>query len=562
LAGADGDASGGFVERQLAERTVQALHDLAILTEGSFEPSVLAKLVAQHTCSLLECASAGVYIWNPESEALDCVYDNSPTRGSLSPYTARGPGVAWTTFRTGKPCIADDYEHCEFAHPGAVKNGVKSCLGAPLLVGSRIIGCINVRSYVSRAWQAFDVELLTLFAAQVSPALQLVQLYHEAERRRAEAELLTEFVRVGASERRRDSVLRLICEQAGRLLRADYAGITLVEGDGKRTRSWPGRWGNLAAEWPVQGRGQGRGPMARAIREARTIVLEHLDEDPKTTPKLHILEGGKSALCTPVRNGESVRGALFVGWRTPISPSLAQVQLAEALAGHAATILDSIESYARERAARTTAEALVRERERIAMDLHDGIIQSLYGVVLILGASRRRSAHSDKTVTVLDQSIAHITAIISDGRDYIHDLRSMTEDHRKLYPAVRRLARSLLTSSRVRLQLNLPHELSLELPAITVEELLYILREALSNAIRHADPSRVSITMSTTGGLLRLTVEDNGCGFDTTLKSTRSSEGLGNMQHRASNLGARLTIDSHPGAGTAVRLELPLPSSS
>src|SRR5581483_6231518 len=118
-----------------------------------------------------------------------------------------------------------------------------------------------------------------------------------------------------------------------------------------------------------------------------------------------------------------------------------QLRLVEALAGYAATIVDNVESYVRERDARATAEALVKERQRVAMDLHDGIIQSLYGVVLLLGAARREPEVTDETRTALDQAIEHISEVIEEGRGYIHDLRSLTEQRQEICSSVRQLAR-------------------------------------------------------------------------------------------------------------------------
>src|SRR5581483_6231517 len=314
----------GGEERHVAQRAVQALRDVAVLTEGAFEPSRLAELVVQNTCSLLQCDSSGLYVCDEDDGLLHCLADNGPMRGTGLRSIAERRGVTWRAFTTGKPCVVNDYSSWEMSHPLALKSGVKSDVAVPLLIGSRVIGTLNARSYVPRMWQPYEVDLLALFAAQVSPTLQLVQLYATAERKRSESEALAKLVRAGATERSVERVLNLICEQAGHLLNGDYSGISLVGDDGTRGPEWSGRWGQRLPRWPNYGRGVGRGVITPSIRERRTIVRDDLDTA-LTAPSIHLGEGGKSAVATPLISRGRVRGGLFVAWRTRARPGAAAV---------------------------------------------------------------------------------------------------------------------------------------------------------------------------------------------------------------------------------------------
>ena len=122
---------------------------------------------------------------------------------------------------------------------------------------------------------------------------------------------------------------------------------------------------------------------------------------------------------------------MHFGWRHDVQPTKAQVRLAQAVASYATVILDNAQSYTQEREARTTAEALVTERERIAMDLHDGVIQSLFGVALGLGVRARTLDKSAvETRAVLRQAIDQINSAIQEIRSYIFDLRQpQFEEH-------------------------------------------------------------------------------------------------------------------------------------
>jgi signal transduction histidine kinase len=91
---------------------------------------------------------------------------------------------------------------------------------------------------------------------------------------------------------------------------------------------------------------------------------------------------------------------------------------------------------------------------------------------------------------------------------------------------------------------------------------LQIVREAISNAARHAHAHEITVKLHRRGGFLYAMVADDGRGFDTERVLRRTGSGLNNMQARAESLQARLTIDSRPGDGTMVGLRVPLPSEA
>ena len=188
------------------------------------------------------------------------------------------------------------------------------------------------------------VELLT---AEMGLTLDTSEPYADLDRGRAEAQALAELVRQGAADPDTERVVGLVTETACRLLGADYAGVALIEADG--SRSWRGVWGNRSDAWRATARLQGRGPVSRCIAEGRTLVTEHLGEDPEfplANLPLHEREGGRTALTTPLFGREEVVGALVLGWRWELSPASDHVRLAEALAGYAATVIDNARTHA------------------------------------------------------------------------------------------------------------------------------------------------------------------------------------------------------------------------
>lgn len=210
------------------------------------------------------------------------------------------------------------------------------------------------------------------------------------------------------------------------------------------------------------------------------------------------------------------------------------------------------------------ALALLEERERIAMDLHDGALQSLYAAVLSLGAHERVAGERDaETRRVLSQARAQIHRAIQDIRSHVLRLRYQGGQPGSLRAGLEALARELRVLASIRVDLQADDDWILD-PG-RLDNILRIAHEATSNVIRHADAREVTIRLVRLDRQCVLTIRDNGRGFVPTVAVGQgarptSGQGLRNMIGRAQTLGGRLTVLSTPGDGTEVRLEVPVDS--
>ena len=207
--------------------------------------------------------------------------------------------------------------------------------------------------------------------------------------------------------------------------------------------------------------------------------------------------------------------------------------------------------------------ARLEERERIAMDLHDGVIQSLYGVVLGLGAQQFHAADSDADVGV-DKAIDGINRVIQEIRNNIFDLRLRDLGDGGLRRGIEVLAEELRINALVQpyLDVTAPDTAERCIEAEAVTSLLYIAREATSNVIRHAGASTVTIRLATIDHQLVLSIRDNGRGFDPEAEETQLGNGLRNIRDRARTIGGTLSISSLPGQGTTISVHVPCESSA
>jgi signal transduction histidine kinase len=212
----------------------------------------------------------------------------------------------------------------------------------------------------------------------------------------------------------------------------------------------------------------------------------------------------------------------------------------------------------------TTAKALalLEERERIAMDIHDGVIQSLYAVALSLGAHERLlDAEAEETRQALQQARMQISNIIQEIRDVIFDLRQHRRQPSDLQTGLKSLATELFGHTLIHVDLELEDGTDRFLDPVRVSNILYIAREAMSNVIRHAGANKVMIHLARMEEKLMLTICDNGRGFNLAATDAENSDlseqqGLRNMAERAQLLGGRLMVVSSPGQGTEVCLEV------
>ncbi len=204
--------------------------------------------------------------------------------------------------------------------------------------------------------------------------------------------------------------------------------------------------------------------------------------------------------------------------------------------------------------------ALLEERERIAMDLHDGVIQSLYAVGLNLAARERTLASESQDVRdAFRQAQQQIASVIQEARSFIVELRLEHVPSQDLAEGLEELAGHLRIN-------GLTPEVEVDdvtgvLPAEAAPNIFYIAREAISNVLRHAKASRVEIRLTRSYDSVVLIIRDDGMGFNPRTSGRRSGDGLRNMVERSTALGGTLGIVSEPGQGTTIELRCPIPRS-
>jgi signal transduction histidine kinase len=208
--------------------------------------------------------------------------------------------------------------------------------------------------------------------------------------------------------------------------------------------------------------------------------------------------------------------------------------------------------------------AVVDERERIARDLHDGIIQAIYGVALSLeDVPSMMADEPDEASARVDRAIDSLNLTIREIRNFILGLRSELLHGADLLAGLATLANefSATGASEIELDLEIDPELASSIPTAHRVQLLQMTREALSNAARHARAQRTRIVMRVDEGAVILRVEDDGMGFDTGAPVSPGHLGLANLHDRAAAFGATVNIESTLGEGTTLSIRVPVAES-
>ena len=203
-------------------------------------------------------------------------------------------------------------------------------------------------------------------------------------------------------------------------------------------------------------------------------------------------------------------------------------------------------------------QVISEERERIGMDLHDGIIQSLYGIGLSIENARlSMDQESGAARELIESSRQALQSAIADIRAYILNLRPRQLRHSNLFEGMQSLARELRANTMLEVLMDGSPGVAAGLAREQTDALYHIFQEALSNIAKHAKAARVSVRLWRRGDRLMLRVNDDGIGFDIAKPDRRAGQGLKNMQARALAAGGNIEVISIRRQGTTLTAWVP-----
>lgn len=428
---------------------------------------------------------------------------------------------------------------------------MSSFLGVPIRVRDAVYG--NLYLTEKRGGGEFDEEdesLLSALAAAAGVAIENARLYDEARRQQRWLTASAEVSHALFSGAEPAEALALITRMCLEMSGADLVALALPTADSKQLQiehaAGDGAEEALGLILPTQSSASGQ-----VLQSGELLAFEHFSDDERVSAaaRLHMHLG--PAVVVPLGTAGNVRGVLTAG-RHPGSMPLAPaaVDMLATFATQAAIALELAEH--RRQAERA---AVFEDRDRIARDLHDLVIQRLYATGMSLQGTVPQITAPDaadrvnRAVDALDETIREI-------RSSIFELQTRPEATR---PALRGrilgVADEMTQMLRFAPTLQLGGHLDDAVPDEIADQMLSALREALSNVARHSDASQVDVS-ARAGSDLTLIVRDNGTGIS---ESARHS-GLGNLEQRARKLNGALHVGNAAGGGTELVWQVPLPT--
>jgi signal transduction histidine kinase len=299
----------------------------------------------------------------------------------------------------------------------------------------------------------------------------------------------------------------------------------------------------------------GLGLLGHLQREPRPLRLRDIKEHPASVgfPANH--PPMRSFLGTPILwRGTSVGNLYLTEKQGATEFTDEDEQAVTTLAAQAAIAIENARLYGQ-----AERVSVLEERHRIGMDLHDGAIQSLYGLGLMLeDAAERTEKEPAVARDVVLRAVDRLNAAIADLRSYVIGLRPLRGSDRPLTESLPGLAEQARSNALLDVEVSVSDSAAEALDAVGREATFYIAADALANIARHARAQRASLRLSLSDTRVILEVTDNGVGFD----ATRAVEGHGlrNMRERAFSVGGQLHVDTAPGRGSRLRFEVPVRS--
>ncbi len=358
------------------------------------------------------------------------------------------------------------------------------------------------------------------------------------------------------------AVLQKVVDLARGLVQARYGGLGVLDTEGEFIDQFI--TSGIAAEQRAKmgPPPRGHGILGLIIRNETSMIIPEIGRSPDAHgfPPNH--PPMQSFLGVPIKSKGKVFGNLYLTDKTPLfsgGPEAANFtkhdqQILEMFATQAAIAIENAQLYRQ-----TQQLAILQERERIGMNLHDGIIQSIYAIGLMLEDTQHRlqTSKPEESAAGINHAIRGLNEVIRDIRNYILDLRPQRFQGRDLYGGLEELMRDLKANSFLDVELSAENEALAVSPEYTVE-ILHIVQEALTNVRKHARATKVRINLAGDADGLRLGIEDNGSGIPAGALAHPSGNGLSNIRERIKNLHGSVHFSGRETGGTRIILSIPL----
>jgi signal transduction histidine kinase len=436
-----------------------------------------------------------------------------------------------------------------------------SFLCVPILSGDTLLGQLYLTDKINyHEFTGQDERVIETLAAYAAVAISNARLYEELVQRdgalcqsNEDLKLLNDVAAALTSSRNVEDIFEKTLDLVMDYLEVEAGEIFLREEDEQELRMALHR-GDFEEKFSHMDRFRiGQGFVGMVAATGKMLVSTNLREEMRYL-RPEVLEAGfRSIACIPLSSGGKVVGVMAAATRRDQMLDERELNLLTAIGAWAGLTIENLRLNRQSRRL-----AVLEERERIGMDLHDGIIQSIYGVGLALDYARMAIEEDPSLArSKIEESIASLNATIKDIRSYILDLRPRHFHGDDLKQGLQRLVDEFQANSPTRAILVGPEDGLMDFPAPNSTALFHICQESLANIARHSRARLAEVHLWTSRDRVLLEISDDGRGFDLSMTQMSLGHGLSNMQARARKVGGDVEITSATGEGTTVLAWVP-----
>ncbi len=551
-----------LTHEELQERLI-ALHQASLELVKDVSLETLLRRIAATACEQAHARYAAVGVLDDEGKLKQFIsVGMTEDEARRIPHPPRGVGLIGALMNAEAPIRLADVTRDPRAvgfppqHPH-----MRSFLGVPIRAADLQLGQIYLTEKVDAGeFTADDEKIIQMLAAYAAAAIQNARLYERLRERDAamtrsneDAALLNDIASTLASSLEQDEILNKTLALVMNYMRVEAGEIFLLEDDKETLRMALHRGQAAEAFWNSNRFRVGDGFPGMAAQKGEPIVSRDLTKDDRFVREAIVQAGFRQIACLPLKASGELVGVLGVATRSQSPFNKRDIQLLSALGNWAGLAIENARLHQNARRL-----AVLEERERIGMDLHDGIIQSIYGVGLAMeNLQHMLEDGNPQAKNRVKHVIDALNQIIRDIRAYILDLRPRQLNNENLLDGLKRLAAEYRANTLASATVNGSKAKLDSLPPSHSMALFHICQEALANAAKHASAKHVSINLWVTDERVVMEVRDNGRGFDPEKMSRSIGHGLANMQTRIRTVGGEVDITSAPGEGASVLAWVP-----
>lgn len=545
-----------------ALREAEALRQMVEDISSELELRPLLTRIVTHACDLLGADDGSIGLYDPVKKVVrtEAIY-RMPLR-ELGAEVGPGVGLAGAVLLRGEAVVLARYDELpNIPLPELAANAV---IGMPIVSRGRLVGYFGVGAPPPRRFDERDVATMQLFARHAAIAIENAMRYQRERARNERMALIARVSRLVSLQMEPTELVATAAQVIHEQLGYPNVVIPLLEDDHLVYRAHAGAYREVFRE--VYRLHMSLGIAGAAATSRMVQICNDIRNDPRYVPPPRPIDV-TSELSVPIVLGHEVFGVINIEGHSPFEDE--DVSSIQVIADHLAVAIKNAELFDESREA-----AVMRERARLARDLHDSVTQVLSSISMIsqslVSAWQRDAKEGERRALRLEElarlAFAEMRALLRELRPVAIDSSAAggtlaSRDEVASYGLRRALQRLLAILAPETPDIALDFT-NYRYQALDHEEALYrICQEAIANALRHSGAANISIrAQALQNGRVHVEIADDGCGFDVNAcPAERAQGGLGTqtMRERATALGGTTTIRSVPGQGTRVLIELP-----